>query len=244
MIATEALPGPTAIEARGEIRRGFLAAMPFWFGLIPFAFAFAVLARTSGLSEIETQALSMLVFAGSAQLAFVNLVNEGAGSAAILLTVLLLNLRHVLYGLSLNPYLPAKPKPPRPVLAAGLVDESYGLAIRAFRDSTGSAGYLFGVSLSLFVCFAISTLAGAMLGSRLPDADRLGLEVIFPLSFLALLLPLVRSRIDLTVAAVGGMVAWITSRFADGGVVVLVTTIVAASLGTALETREIREPRR
>src|SRR5688572_33293507 len=87
---------------RAEMRRGFLAVAPLWPGDIAFGLAFALIARTSGFSGIETQALSMLVFAGSAQLAAVTLFADGAGVAAILLTVLVLNLRHVLYALSLD----------------------------------------------------------------------------------------------------------------------------------------------
>lgn len=221
----------------GEIRRGFLAMMPFWLGVIPFALAFGILARTNGFTVIETQLLSMLVFAGSAQLAFIRLAEEGAGAIAILLTVLLLNLRHVLYGLSLNAYLPQTTSPPRLVLAAGLVDESYGLTISAFRARRGSAGYLCGAGLSLFVSYAISTLIGAILGARLPDPERLGLETIFPLSFLALLIPLVRTRIDWTVAVVSAALGLMASQYVNGGAVVLTATVGGALLGIALESR-------
>ena len=81
-----------------------------------------------------------MVFAGSAQLAFVNLVKEGAGGPANFLTVLL-SLRHVLYGLSVNAHLPAQTRPPRPVLAATITDESYGLSIRTFLSGRGSEGF-------------------------------------------------------------------------------------------------------
>jgi 4-azaleucine resistance transporter AzlC len=222
---------------RGEVRRGFVAMLPLWLGVVPFAFAFAILARTSGLSVIETEALSVLVFAGSAQLAFVNLVKDGSGQAVILLTVLLLNLRHVLYGLSLNGHLPVRTRPPRPVLAGLMTDESYGLTIRAFLSGKGSDGYFFGASLSLFVSYTTATLVGALLGSRLPDPDRLGLETVFPLSFLALLLLMVRSRFDLVVAAIAGGMALLLSQMFSGGVVVLTTTIGGAALGTLLDRR-------
>jgi 4-azaleucine resistance transporter AzlC len=233
-------PQMTGQSTTSEIRRGFVAMLPFWFGVVPFALAFGILARTSDFSVVETQLLSVLVFAGSAQLAFVNLAQEGSGAIAIVLTVLLLNLRHVLYGLSLNAYLPAKTKPPRALLAAGLVDESYGLTIRAFLAGHGSAGYLFGASLSLFVSYTASTLVGAMLGSRLPDPERLGLATIFPLSFLALLIPLVRTRIDLSVAVASGTIGLIASQFFNGGVVVLTATIAAALFGMTLESRSQR----
>lgn len=222
---------------RAEVRRGFAAMLPLWLGVVPFALAFAILARTSGFSVLETEALSVLVFAGSAQLAIVNLAKDGSGEAAILLTVLLLNLRHVLYGLSLNGHLPARTRPARPVLAATMTDESYGLSIRAFRTGLGSDGFFFGASLSLFISYVTATLAGALLGSRLPDPDRLGLEVVFPLSFLALLLLLLRTRLELVVAVAAGATALILSQWFSGGVVTLTTTIAGATLGTLLDRR-------
>jgi predicted branched-subunit amino acid permease len=93
------------------------------------------------------------------------------------------------------------------------------------------------VALSLFVSYSISTLIGAVLGSRLPDPERLGLATVFPLSFLALLLPLLRSRKDLSVAIAGGSIGLIASQFFNGGVVVLTATLTAALLGTWLESR-------
>jgi 4-azaleucine resistance transporter AzlC len=211
--------------------------LPLWLGVVPFAFAFAILARTSGFSAVETEALSVLVLAGSAQLAFVNLVKDGAGAAAVLVTVLLLNFRHVLYGLSLNGHLPARTRPSRPILAAGMTDESYGLTIRAYLGGHGSDGYFFGANLSLFLGFVVGTALGAIGSSRLPDPERLGLAVVFPLSFLSLLLPLLRTRRDLAVALAAGALALAMSRSFDGGTVVLAATIVGATLGVLLDRR-------
>ena len=61
---------------RREVRRGFVAMLPLWLGVVPFALAFAILAQTSQLSTVEAVALSVLVFAGSAQLAFVKWWNK------------------------------------------------------------------------------------------------------------------------------------------------------------------------
>ena len=74
-------PASERVET-GSVRRGFVAMMPLWIGVVPFGATFAILARGSGFSVLETQALSMLVFAGSAQLAVVTLVAAGAGLPA------------------------------------------------------------------------------------------------------------------------------------------------------------------
>ncbi len=220
---------------RREVRRGFVAMLPLWLGVVPFALAFTILARTSQFSTVETVTLSVLVFAGSAQLAFVKLAEQDSGGAAILLTVLVLNLRHVLYGLSLNAHLPARTRTPRPVLAAGMTDESYGLTIRAFSSGSGSDEFFFGANLSLFVGFAVATLVGALFGSHIPDPDRLGLQIVFPLSFVALLLPLLGTCRHVAVAVLAGSLALLLSQSLNGGVVVLTTTMIGAGVGTLLD---------
>jgi 4-azaleucine resistance transporter AzlC len=227
----------TANAIRREMRRGFVTVLPLYAGVLPFSISFAILARSTGFSVLETAMMSVLVFAGSAQLAIVNLTGEHAGTVAILLTVLLLNLRHVLYGISLNTFFPTHVTPPRPMLAAMLTDESYGLTVRDQRDRGTSPAFLFGVSGGLFAAFAVGTVAGAMIGSHFPDPEKLGLDFVFPLSFLALLLPLLRHRIDLTVATIAAVSALILSRIFDGGLVTLIATVLAASAGMTLSSR-------
>jgi predicted branched-subunit amino acid permease len=107
-----------------ELRRGVVATIPLWAGVIPFAIAFALLSRTAGLSVIETQLLSLTVFAGAAQIAIVTLLTTGANGIAIVLTVLALNLRHVLYGLSLSKQFGPDVKLPIPLMVAFLTDEA------------------------------------------------------------------------------------------------------------------------
>jgi 4-azaleucine resistance transporter AzlC len=222
---------------RAEFRRGFVAIMPLWLGSIPFAIAYAILAQESGLTGFETISLSLFVMAGAAQLAFIDLAADNAAGIAILATVLLLNLRHVLYGLSLNEALPARTRPPRPVLAHFLTDENYGLTIKDYRDGRGSPGFMFGSGVSLLGCFVAATVAGVALGNYIPDSERLGLDFVFPLTFLALLLPLIRLRRDLLVAAIAGGVAIVLSRITSGGVTILIATGLAAGAGALLPAR-------
>ena len=85
---------------------GFRAMVPLWLGVVPFALVYAVLARDAGLSVLETQSLSVLVFAGSAQLSAVGQFASGAAVVEIVSTTFLLNVRHVLYGLSLGRRIP------------------------------------------------------------------------------------------------------------------------------------------
>ena len=222
---------------RQQLRAGFLAVVPLWPGSIPFGIAFAVLARTGGFSGLETALFSLLVYSGAGQLAVVTLYGGGAGIASIVLTVLILNLRHILYGLSLAPRLHPDERPAKPIQAAFLTDESYGIAMREYLAGRGSAAFLFGAGLSLYLDFAIATLAGVLFGALLPDPEGIGLDFIFPLSFLALLLPLLRSWRLVAVAVISGVLVLLVAPYTSSGVTFLLAAVTAAACGGLLDGR-------
>ena len=232
----KSLAGSRQTSSR-EIRRGFLAVMPLWPGVIPFAVAYVVLARASGYSAIETQLMTLLIFAGSAQLAMVTLYASGAAAVTIVLTALILNLRHILYGLSADRQLGRDERPRRAIIAFFLTDETYGITTREWLSGRGSAAFMLGTGLGLYVALAVATLTGILFGSLLPDVEEIGIDFIFPLSFLALLLPLLRSRLQLVVAIVAAAIALGVGQFLSGGVPILLATIAAALTGTLLERR-------
>jgi 4-azaleucine resistance transporter AzlC len=209
---------------------GFRAMAPLWLGVIPFALAYAVTARDAGLSVLETQALSLLVFAGSAQFSAAGLFGAGAGGVEIVLTTFLLNVRHVLYGLSLGRRMKLAPRQ-RPVAAYFLTDEAFGVVAAA---SDRRFSFLLGAELSLFLTWNLATFGGALLGDAIPDPAELGVDLIFPLAFLALLVPLLRTRIELAVAVVSGALAYVLARELPGGLPILVTGVLGSLLGAWL----------
>jgi 4-azaleucine resistance transporter AzlC len=215
-------------------RHGFRAMVPLWLGVIPFGLAYAVIARDAGLSLLETQALSLFVFAGSAQVSAASLFGRGAGGLEIVLTTFLLNVRHVLYGVSLGRVVPMTPRE-RAVGAYFLTDEAYGVSVarkaRAFS-------FVLGAELSLFLVWNLATLAGALLGQAIPDPERLGVDFVFPVAFLALLVPLLRRRHDVAVAVVAGLTAWLLAKWLAGGLPVLGAGVLGALLGAVLTRGE------
>jgi len=214
--------------------RGFWALAPLWLGVIPFGLAYAVTARSSGLSLLETQGLSVLVFAGSAQFTAVGLFASGAAGLEIVLTTLLLNVRHVLYGLSLGRELELSGRE-RPVAAFFLTDEAFGI-VAAARER--SFPFLLGAELSLFAMWNAATLGGFLLGGAIPDPDRLGVDLIFPLAFLAILVPLVRTRVELAVALASGALAYTLAQALPGGLPILLTGVAGSLLGAYLSRSE------
>jgi len=204
--------------------------MPLWLGVAPFGLAYAVIARSAGLSLVETQALSLLVFAGSSQVSAVGLFARGANGLAIVLTTFLLNVRHVLYGVSLGRDVHMTRRE-RLVAAFFLTDEAYGVSIARRTDSFR---FVLGAELSLFITWNVSTLAGALLGGSIPDPEKLGVDFVFPVAFIALLVPLLRGRAEVAVAVFAGAFAWVLAKGLPGGLPVLFAGVGGALLGALL----------
>jgi len=211
-------------------RSGFRAMTPLWLGVIPFGVAYAVLARGAGLSLLQTQGLSLLVFAGSAQVSAVGLFARGGSGLEIVFTTLLLNVRHALYGLSLGRRVPLTQRQ-RLTTAFFLTDEAYGVSI---ARGASTFPFVLGVELSLYLTWNLATLGGALLGGVIPDPERIGVDFVFPLAFLALLIPLLRRRVDVLVAVVAGVAAWVLARSLPGGLPILVAGVGGSLIGALL----------
>lgn len=221
-------------DRRRDFRDGFVATMPLWIGDVPFAIAYAQLAHTNGFTKLETMAMSLFVFAGSAQLAIVDLAPEHAGYVAMLLTVLLLNLRHVLYALTLDLKLACPRRIPKPVLAAGMTDESMGLTLGRTQSTSPTDWFFMGTVVSLYLSFGISTLVGVLVGGQIRDPDRFHLDVIFPLTFLALLLPLIRNRRSLAIAVTAAALSVGLRSVVGASNAILLAILGGAAVGLVL----------
>jgi predicted branched-subunit amino acid permease len=112
------------------------------------------------------------------------------------------------------------------------------VTVRAAARGEGGAAFVLGAGLALYVPYNLATLAGSLLGGLLPDTSGWGLDVIFPLMFLALLVPLVRTRRHLVVAAISAGTALGLTTVAPGGAVVLVASVGAAAIGALLPGRD------
>jgi 4-azaleucine resistance transporter AzlC len=222
---------------REELLAGFAAAAPFIVAVAPFTFALAAAAQSAGFTALETIGMSVFVFAGAAQLAAISLYAGGAGLLAIGLTALLINLRHIIYGLSLDRILPAESNPPRSILAFLLTDEAYGLTAIARNDRVRPDAFYLGVALTIYLPFIAFTAAAALFVSLIPDIDRLGLEFIFPLAFISFITPLLIGARPVAIAVVSAIVMIVFSRIFEPGVAILLAIIAGSLVGAIWKER-------
>ena len=210
--------------------RGFRAITPLWLGMVPFGAAYAVSARAAGLSLFETQLMSLIVFAGGAQFSAAGLFAAGASPFTLVATTFLINARHLLYGVSLGQVVRFGPRE-RLLAAHLLTDEAYGVT---FGSPVRSARFFLGAGSSVLFIWNLSTLAGSLLSALVPDPAALGVDFIFPLAFLALLVPLVRGWPALAVAVFAGAFALLASQVLNSGLVVLLAGVLGPFLGAWL----------
>jgi 4-azaleucine resistance transporter AzlC len=217
--------------------RGFRAVVPLWIGMVPFGLAYAVTARSANLSMTEVQLMSLIVFSGSAQFSAAGLFLIGTSGLAVVATTFVINVRHLLYSLTLG----QKMKPSwlqRVVGAYFLTDEAFGVTVASTQSTFA---YLLGAELGVFVAWNLSTLAGILLSSTVPDPTALGLDFIFPVAFLALLIPLLKKRLDVLIALASGVAAFVLANAlnVNGGLTILLVGIFGSLLGAFL-TRGVK----
>lgn len=220
-------------SASALFARGFLALMPLWTGAIPVGVAYAVAARDAGLSAVTTQLMSLTVFSAAAQLSVVSLYAHGTPVVVMILTALTLNLQLSLFGLTTARS--DRASLPRRLLSAYfLTDGAFAIAAAGGRVRLP---VLLGAGVSMFTAWNAGTLIGAAAGAILPDLSRAGVDFVAPLTFLAVLVPLVRSRPAVVTAIVAALTALAVSRFFPSGIAVLAAGLSGSVAGSWLTGR-------
>jgi predicted branched-subunit amino acid permease len=178
------------------------------------------------MSPAQACVMSMLVFTGASQFAFVGVLAAGGGVLAAMVPAVVLAVRNAAYGLSLAPILPRRLRD-RAALAHLVIDESTAMA-RAQDDPAAARRAFVATGVSVWVCWNTGTLAGALLGGGIGDPRSLGLDATFPAAFVALLAPQLRRPGAPRAAIAGAMVAIALVPFTPAGV-----PVIAALAGVA-----------
>ncbi len=195
-----------------EVLAGMRGILPLVIGAIPFGILFGALATSVGVSWWGTMGLSLIVFAGSSQFVAAGLIGQGAGIGVIVLTTFVVNLRHALYSASLATYLKHLPQRWLAMLAFVLTDESYAAVIQRFEQKDGSPNkhwYYVGAAWLMYVNWQICTAIGIFTGQRLQRIGDLGLEFAMVVTFIGIVVPLIKTSPMLVCALVAGAAALI-----------------------------------
>lgn len=224
------------VRAQAPLASAFRQALPIILGYVPVGFAYGVLAQKSGLSGINTMLMSILVFAGSAQLIAVGLFASQAAPLAIIATTFIVNLRHLLMSAALAPFLRAWGKTRLALFAYQMTDETFALHAGRFAKNETGAAETFGINVIAQSAWVGGTALGLAASSLISDIKPIGLDYALPAMFIALLLGQLKSWQHAAVAVAAGV---LSTAFMLGGLGqshVLAATIVSATIGLGVHT--------
>ena len=178
---------------------GALSIGPLTVGVVPFGIIFGAIAYDLGISMTATVAMSAIVFAGSAQFVALGMLAVGSGPLLVIVTSIIVNLRHLIYSAWLAPHLSTLPPRWRALLSFGLTDEVFAIMSRHYSNNKTSNSHWFflGASSVLWFCWTLSSLIGHVMGSGFPALNELGLEIAMPLTFGSMVVVMIKDRATL-----------------------------------------------
>ena len=190
-----------------------------------FGAGFGVLAIEAGFSVAQAMAMSLLVFTGASQFSAASVLSTGGDPISAIGAALLLAARNGLYGMTMASHIHGSVA--KRIGAAQLtIDESTALAVGQ-DDPADIEGAFFAGGIAVFVFWNLGTLAGALGGQVLGDADALGLDAAFAAGFISLAIPALRTAAGRTAGIAGGLIAALASLGLRPGVPIILAGVGA-----------------
>ena len=222
-------------EQISAFREGALASASLLVGIVPWGIVAGVAMVSAGLSEVHAVAMSVLVFAGTAQLAVLPLLIAKAPLWVMLATALVVNLRYIIYSAVLAPHFEHLPRSWRVLLSYITVDGVFALFAGRFRPGDGDPQkhwYFLGGSLVMWCAWQLSSWIGIFAGAMIPA--EWSLEFASTLGLIALLIPLLFDRAVVWGALAAGGVALIAAKLPlNLGLLAAIAVGVAVGLAVA-----------
>ncbi len=230
-------PAPPTITA--AFRRGAAAAWPICLGYFPIGLALGVLAQKAGLPWWAMAMMSLLVFAGSSQFICVAMLTTGASFPAIILTTLMVNLRHALMGSALAVHLRGIDRRFLALFAYGITDESFAVNMARFREGNWSRWSALTTNQLPNLSWICATTAGVLIGQFIPQGA-FGIDYALSAMFLCLLIYQLQSRLYLFTALIAALVAVLWYLFIPGDSYIVGGSVTAATCGYLLKRLQER----
>ena len=182
--------------------------LPVLLGVVPFGVIVGITAAGSDIGGLTGYLTSPIIFAGAAQLATIQLIDQGAAAAVVIATALVINSRHLMYSAAMAGPFQEFPRSSQLLLPYLLTDQAFVFSTLRWEDQHDPVyrrWYYIGIALALWIPWQITTATGVILGTGIPESWQLDFAV--PLVFLALLPPAIKGRPELLAALVAAVVA-------------------------------------
>jgi len=212
-------------------------------GYMPIALTYGFIAKSTGLSFMETILMSVFVYAGASQYMALDMISKNIGMIEIVITTFIVNIRHFLMSASLNEKTEKAPLWKKAIYAFGITDETFSVA--AVQKERLSAPYMFGLNIIAYLSWVIFSGFGYFVGRVLPEFFQEGMAVALYAMFIGLLVPSMKgNRKVLVLALIAGIfhTFFIASGlFSSGWAIVFATLISAVLVEGIVFLRQVRE---
>ena len=222
--------------ARALWREALARVAPIAMGYVPVGMAYGVLAGKAGLSALNVLAMSLVVYAGSAQLVAVGFFAAGASALSIVATTFVVNLRHLLFSAAVAPSVSGWRKRELAALAFELTDETFALHAARFGRGDRDKALTFAANVLVQASWVAGTALGVAAGDALGDGKALALDFALPGMFLALLAGQLRTPSQTAAAVAGGGLSLAAAAAGASGLGTLTAGLLGAACGMGVET--------
>lgn len=213
--------------------------LPVLVGSLPFGLIYGAIATNLQIPAYFAVGMSVIVFAGSSQFIALGLLATGTPLLVIVLTTFIVNFRHTFYSASLAPYVKDLSTPWRMVLAFLLTDEAYAMTIMNYRERDWSNEnskdyhwYFFGTAITMWMGWVCISIIGLYVGGSIPSS--LSLDFMFPLSFIALIVPSLKNKSTILSSLLAGLLMIVIGSMPyKSGLVI--TVIIGITSGLVFE---------
>ena len=222
-------------------RRGLSAAWPICLGYLPIGMALGVLGQKAGLHPLAIGFMSLVVFAGSSQFIAVSMISSGIPALTIVLTTLVVNLRHLLMSSALAIPFRGRSRRLLTLFAYGVTDESFAVNYPRLLDGNWQIEHALVVNHAANLTWIASTIIGGYGGQYIPEGA-FGIDYALIAMFICLLIFQLRGRVYLFTALVAGVLAVGFSLVLPGNWHIIAGSMIAATIGTIIKRRHMRSP--
>lgn len=217
-------------------RKGLQAGVSIAIGYAPVALTFGLLAKTAGLSFIETVVMSMVVFAGASQYMALSLISLGTSTFEIIFTTFIVNIRHFLMSTALNEKAEDDKLMKKALYSFGITDESF--SVIATKDGVQKTGFILGVNIIGYMSWVTFTALGYVVGANLPQVLQESMTVALYAMFIGLLVPSMKGSakvVYLAVIAAGLNTIFTFTGALSTGWSIVIATLISSVLVEVIE---------
>lgn len=215
--------------------RGMAQALPIVSGYVPVGFAYGVLSQKAGLSELNAVLMSLIVYAGASQFVAVGLIAAQTPAISIILTIFIVNLRHLIMASALAPHLSRWRKRELAAFGFELTDETFAVHSTRFSKGMPPKTEIFATNMTAQASWVLGSVLGIVAGGLISDVKPFGLDYALTALFIALVVLQTTNRIQLFVALLTGMLSVALLQAGIDRWNVIVATLIGATVGVAIE---------